>query len=342
MKKFEQGTVLTDGKKYWLCGADNKAHPIEVSNNIDHFDLDIWTTEPTYVISNEAVTITKNMKPITDIVELTTSVQLIPKNKAVVAHSVFKQGYYDLEDPQLHYDMQKPYVISLTEIVSSMVKSYGFVGATQHSALHIKPLSDLDCWDYDYATVGLYGVVRALDDVGVVYRASSMILTAMEDYRLVLKEAVGNKGIDNASCAWVVGCHNVRCNSSQYIYHCENTSYSFMSSRLTYCNKVTSCDLCVDCRWSSSLTCCINVRYGTDCVCCHDVLGKGSLLFNKRASCVERSLWKRYIENSKAETWADLYEALSYDKIRHLIRRKAATITAKDVSAFRKHIKPYC
>lgn len=91
--KIEQGTVLTDGKKYWLFGDDNLAHPIEVSTDPEHFDLYIWEEEPTYVIRNRSVIVTKDMKPITDIVELTPSVKLIPKSKAVIVHSVFRQGY---------------------------------------------------------------------------------------------------------------------------------------------------------------------------------------------------------------------------------------------------------
>lgn len=341
MKKIEQGTVLTDGKKYWLFGADNMAHPIETSDNAEHFDLFIWESEPTYVISDRSEPITKAMKPITVVVEITPSVKLIPKSKAVIVHSVFKQGYYDLEDPQQHYDMRKPYVISLTNTVSTMVESYGFTGVTQYSALHTDLASDLGCWDYDYATVALYGVVR-FTEARVLYRASSMQLTDMEDYRFVLKESVGNVGIDNTDCTWITGSHNVNCNYSRNIYNCTNTGFSFLSEYLLDCTELYSCKLCADCSSSSNLICCINVHCCETCLCCfnHDLVAHN--LFNKQVSTAEYSAWEQYIENSKAETWADLYEVLSYDKIRHLIRRKAATITAKDVSAFRKHIKPYC
>ena len=339
--KIEQGTVLTDGKKYWLFGDDNLAHPIEVSTDPEHFDLYIWEEEPTYVIRNRSVIVTKDMKPITDIVELTPSVKLIPKSKAVIVHSVFRQGYYDLEDLQQHYDMRKPYVIDLTNTVSAMVDSYGFTGATEYSALHYDLASDLGCWDYDYATVALYGVVSFIEP-RVFYRASSMQLTDMEDYRLVLKEAVGNVGIDNTDCEWVTGSHNVNCSNSKNIFKCTNTSFSYLSNYLVDCKQLNSCKFCEDCRCSSHLIWCINVHYCETCLCCldHD-LGFYSL-FNKRVNTEEYCAWEQHIEDSKAKTWADLYMALSYDKIRHLIRRKTATITAEDVSAFRKRIKPYC
>lgn len=339
--KFEQGTVLTDGKKYWLYGADNKAHPIEVSTNPEHFDISIWEEEPTYVISNEAKPITKDMKPITDIVELTPSVKLIPKNKAVVVHSVFRQGYYDLEDSQLHYDMRTPYVISLTDTVSTMLEGYGFTGVTQYSALHNRPASDVGCWDYDYATVSLYGVVRFVKSC-IIYSASSMCLIDKLDYRLVLKTAVGNLGVCNEDCKWVTGSSNVNCGYSNLIFHCVNTSYSFFSKNLEDCKSVSSSELCADCSQSRHLTGCLNVHYCENCLCCFNLDLVANALFNKQVSTAEYYNWERYIRESKAETWADLYKALFYNKIRHLLRRKKATITAKDVSVFRKHIKPYC
>ena len=341
MKKFEQGTVLTDGKKYWLFGDDNKAHPIEVSINPEHFDLAIWEEEPTYVISNKAKPITKAMKPITDIVELTPSVKLIPKSKAVIAHSVFRQGYYDLEDSQLHYEMQKPYVIDLTNTVSTMVKPYGFTGVTQYSALHNRPASDVGCWDYDYATVSLYGVVRFVKSC-IIYSASSMCLIDKLDYRLVLKTAVGNLGVCNEDCKWVTGNHNVNCDYSNLIFHCVNTSYSFFSKRLEDCKSVSSSELCADCSQSRHLTGCLNVHYCENCLCCFNLDLAAHAIFNKQVSTEEYSSWDFYIRKSKAETWADLYKAISYKKIRHLLRRKKATITAEDVSAFREHIKSYC
>lgn len=339
--KIEQGTVLTDGKQYWLCGDDNMAHPIEVSTDPDHFDLCIWEEEPTYVISDRAVYITKEMEPITAIVELTPSVKLIPKSKAVIVHSVFKQGYYDLEDPQLHYDMRKPYVISLTNTESTMLESYGFTGVTEYSALHYDLASDLGCWDYDYATVALYGVVR-FTEARVLYRASSMQLTDMEDYRFVLKGAVGNVGIDNTDCIWVTGSHNVNCRCSKHIFNCSNTRFSVLSEHLVNCRQLQSCKFCEDCHYSSYLIWCLEVHYGATCLCCFGRDLASYNLFNKQVSTEEYCAWEQYIEDSKVKTWADLYEVLSYDKIRHLIRRKGATITAKDVPAFRKRIEPYC
>lgn len=340
--KFEQGTVLTDGKKYWLYGADNKAHPIEVSTNPEHFDASIWEEEPTYVISNEAKPITKGMKPITDIVELTPSVKLIPKSKAVIAPSVFRQGYYDLADSQLHYDMQKPYVIDLTHTVSTMVNPYGFTGAAQYSALHTIPASDVGCWDYDYATVSLYGVVRFAKPY-VIYSASSMCLIDKLAYRLVLKKAVGNLGGCNEDCIGVTGSRNVNCGYSNLIFHCVNTFYSFFSKRLEDCKSVSSSELCADCSQSRHLTGCLNVHYCENCLCCFNLdLATYAIFNNKRVSAEEYYAWKQHIEDSKVTTWADLYSALSYKKIRHLLRRKKATITAKDVSVFRKHIEPYC
>lgn len=341
MKKFEQGTVLTDGKKYWLYGADNKAHPIEISTNPEHFDVFIWEEEPTYVIRNRIEPITKDMKPITDIVELTPSVKLIPKSKAVIAHSVFRQGYYDLEDLQLHYEMQKPYVIDLTNTVSTMVKPYGFTGATQYSALHAIPASDVGCWEYDYATASLYGVVRFVKS-RIIYSASSMSLIDKLDYRLVLKEAVGNLGVCNEDCKWVAGNHNVSCSHSHVISHCVNTVFSSLSKRLKDCAEVSSSELCAACSHSSSLTGCLHVHYCKHCLCCFNLDLAAHVIFNKQVSREEYSSWYFYIRESKAETWADLYKALSYKKIRHLLRRKKATITAKDVSVFRKHIEPYC
>lgn len=339
--KIEQGTVLTDGKKYWLYGADNKAHPIEVSTNPEHFDVSIWEEEPTYVISNEAKPITKDMKPITDIVELTPSVKLIPKSKAVIAHSVFRQGYYDLEDLQLHYDMQKPYVIDLTNTVSTMVKPYGFTGVTQYSALHNRPASDVGCWDYDYATVSLYGVVRFVKSC-IIYSASSMCLIDKLDYRLVLKEAVGNLGVCNEDCIWVSGSNNINCDYSKSIFHCVNTSGSFMSKRLKNCNAVSYSKLCYSCSHSGCLKYCLNVHYCETCLCCSNLDLAHYALFNKRVSTEEYYDWEQHIEDNKVTTWADLYSALSYDKIRYLIRRKGSTITAEDVSGFRKNIRPYC
>lgn len=339
--KFEQGTVLTDGKKYWLFGADNMAHPIEVSTNPEHFDVSIWESEPTYVIRNRIESITKKMKPITDIVELTPSVKLIPKSKAVIAHSVFQQGYYDLEDLQQHYAMQKPYVIDTTNTVSTMVKSYGFTGATQYSALHAIPASDVGCWNYDYATVSLYGVVR-FSEPYVVYRASSMSLIDKLDYRLVLKEAVGNLGLCNEDCKWVTGSHNVNCSHSHVISHCVNTVFSSLSKRLKACISVSSSELCAYCSQSSSLTGCLNVNYCKYCLCCFNLDLADHVVFNKKVSMEEYCSWDFYIRESKAKTWADLYKVLSYKKIVHLLGRTKSTITAKDVSAFRKHIKSYC
>lgn len=334
--KFEQGTVLTDGKKYWLYGEDNKAHPIEVST-----ELSFWEAETSYIISNKAKPITKAMKPITDIIELTPSVKLIPKNKAVVVHSVFRQGYYDLEDSQLHYDMRKPYVISLTDTVSTMLEDYGFTGVTQYSALHNRALSDLGCWDYDYATVLLYGVVRFSESY-VFYAASSMQLTDMEDYRFVLKEAVGNVGIYNKSCIWTSGSYNENCGYSQSIFHCENTTCGFLSNNLKDCEAVSSCDICFNCRWSFGLLFCLNCRCCEHCLCCCHLATASYSVFNKQVSTAEYYNWERYIRGSQEKTWADLYKALSYNKIRYLIRRKGSTITAKDVSGFRKLIKSYC
>lgn len=340
--KIEQGTVLTDGKKYWLYGADNKAHPIEVSTNPEHFDVSIWEEEPTYVIRNRIEPITKDMKPITDIVELTPSVKLIPESKAVIAHSVFRQGYYDLEDLQLHYDIQKPYVIDLTYTVSTMVKPYGFTGVTQYSALHDRPASDDGCWDYDYATVSLYGVVRFVKSC-IIYSASSMRLIDKLDYRSVLKEAVGNLGVCNTDCKWITGNHNVSCSYSHVISNCVNTVFSSLSKRLKDCVEVSSSKLCAGCSQSSCLTGCLNVNYCKHCLCCFNLDSAAPhALFNKQVSIEEYSSWDFYIRKSKAETWADLYKALSYKKVGHLLGRTKSTITAKDVSAFRKRIKAYC
>lgn len=332
--KFEQGTVLTDGKKYWLFGADNMAHPIEVSTNT-------WGSEPIYVIRNRSVIVTKEMKPITDIVDLTPSVKLVPKDKAFVMSSVFRRGYYDIDNPYMHYDMEKPYVISLNNAVSSMVEDYGFIGVTEPSVLHDNHLSDIGCWDYDYAVVGLYGVVRVTEDL-VVYKASSIILLDKEDYRLVLKEAVGNIGIDNTDCIWITGSHNTNCDYSQNIQHCVNTTCGCLSNNLKDCEAVSSCDICVNCRWSCGLLFCLNCRCCEHCLCCCSLATASYSVFNKQVSTAEYYNWERYIRVSQAKTWADLYKALSYNKIRYLIRRKGAIITAKDVSAFRELLKAYC
>lgn len=324
-------TILKDGKgNYYLnvnndTKHDNGAYRIVQNGACVH-------------ISSLKQDVTHDMVELEDVVELNDNVKLVPCKRRFRGFRAMKKSDNCFYYKDKLVNQFETYVVTPEKrlnIGAYFFESAGlFVSYTSlENAVKEENLYD-DIPDYDFAIVEYWGVVLKRNKD---WEASTAIeFVEKLDFRKVVSRFWGVDGENNLDCFFMRGgnskdcfyCTDVRrCDS------CENLSYSLGCVDCDYGSQVF---FSKGCKYCSDIDFCFDVKFSQSCMCCWKINHASGLLFNKKRELEEMEMWNHYFREIK--NFNDFYHALEYNKIRHLLRKPGATVTAKEVAEFRKYL----
>jgi len=325
-------TILKDGKgNYYLnvnndTKHDNGAYRIVQNGACVH-------------ISSLKQDVTPDMVELEDVVELNDNIKLVPYKKRLRGVRSMKKSDNCFYYKDKLVNQFETYVVALEKRLD--IGAYFFESAelfvsytSLENAVKEEYLYD-DIPDYDFAIVEYWGVVLKRNER---WEASTAIEFVKKlDFREVASKFWAIKGENNLDCFFMKGDNSKDCCYCADIHSCdscENLSYSVGCVDCDYGSQVF---FSKGCKYCSDVDFCFDVEFSRRCMCCWKINHASGLLFNKKRGLEEKEMWMDYLRD-KIKNFNDLYHALEYNKIRHLLRKPGATVTAKEVAEFRKYL----
>lgn len=282
---------------------------------------------------------TPGMVRLEDVVELNDNVKLVPYERRLRGFRSMKKSDNCFYYKDKLVNQFETYVVTPEKRLN--IGAYFFESAelfvsytSLENAVQEEYLYD-DILDYDFAIVEYWGVVLKRNKS---WEASTAIEFVKKlDFREVVSRFWGINGENNLDCFFMKGENSKDCYYCADIHSCdscENLSYSVGSVDCDYgCQVFFS----KGCKYCSDINFCFDVNFSHSCMCCWKINHARGLLFNKKRELEEKEMWKLYF-GDKIKNFNDLYHALEYNKIRHMLRKPGATVTAKEVAEFRKYL----
>lgn len=325
-------TILKDGKgNYYLNVNNDTKH--------DNGAYRIVQNGAYVYISSLKQYVTPDMVELEDVVELNDNIKLVPCKKRLRGFRSMKKSDNCFYYKDKLVNQFETYVVALEKRLD--IGAYFFESAelfvsytSLENAVKEEYLYD-DIPDYDFAIVEYWGVVLKRNER---WEASTAIEFVKKlDFREVASKFWAIKGENNLDCFFMKGDNSKDCCYCADIHSCdscENLSYSVGCVDCDYGSQVFFSKYC---KYCSDVDFCFDVEFSRRCMCCWKINHASGLLFNKKRGLEEKEMWMDYLRD-KIKNFNDLYHALEYNKIRHLLRKPGATVTAKEVAEFRKYL----
>lgn len=335
---FVNGEILKDGKGNYYLYSGKKGF-VNGSYAEDHGAYQIVTGRDYIYISSLKKDITPDMTALEVVVELDDNVKLIPYKRRFRGFRPMKKSYSCFYYKDKLVNPLETYVVTPEKRIVTTLWWFDQGGyfvsyASLENAVRSEFLYE-DIPAYDFAIVECWGVVLNKDDG--VYGTTAIQFVEKLDFREVVSKFWAIKGENNLACFFVRGNNNKDCRYCDDIYKCDNVEFLFNSIGSVNCSYGNSVNFSKNCRFSFEIDFCFYAKFSQSCMCCWKINHANGLLFNKNCKMEETGMWASYFEN-KIKNFNDLYHALEYNKIRHLLRKPGATVTAKEVAEFRKYL----
>lgn len=325
-------TILKDGKgNYYLNVNNDTKH--------DNGAYRIVQNGAYVYISSLKQDVTPDMVELEDVVELNDNIKLVPCKKRLRGFRSMKKSDNCFYYKDKLVNQYETYVVTLEKRLDIEAYFYEsaelFVSYTSlENAVKEECLYD-DIPDYDFAIVEYWGVVLKRNER---WEASTAIEFVKKlDFREVVSRFWGVDGENNLDCFFIRGGNSKDCFYCTDVHRCdscENLSYSVGCVDCDYGSHVF---FSKGCKYCSSVDFCFDVQFSESCRLCWKIEHERGFLFNQKREFKEHDIWMDYLRD-KVYNFNDLYHALEYNKIRHLLREPGATVTAKEVAEFRKYL----
>lgn len=290
-------------------------------------------------ISSLKQDVTPDMVELEDVVELNDNVKLIPYKRRFRGFRPMKKSYSCFYCKDKLVNPLETYVVTPEKriVVTGwwIENKDHFVSYTSLKDAVRSELLYEDIPDYDFAIVECWGVVFNKDD-GWDWTTAIQFVNKL-DFRDVASKFWAIKGENNLACLFVSGNNNKGCSYCEDIRKCDDCSCLFNSTGSVNCGFGNLVNFSKRCRFSFGLYFCFDVAFSQSCRLCWKIEHASGFLFNKKREFEEHDIWMDYLID-KVYNFGDLYYALEYNKIRHLLRKPGATVTAKEVAEFRKYL----
>lgn len=336
---FANGEILKDGKGNYYLYSSKKGF-VNGSYSEDHGAYQIVTGRDYIYISSLKKDITPDMTALEVVVDLDDNVTLIPYKRRFRGFRPMKKSDNCFYYKDKLVNQFETYVVTPEKRIDvtgwwlaqedSFVSNQSLENAVKSSELLYK-----DIPAYDFAIVECWGVVFNNDD-GWSWTTAIQFIDKL-DFRDVASRFWAIKGENNLACFFVSGNNNKGCSYCEDIRKCDNVEFLFTSIGSVNCNFGNLVNFSKDCRFSFGLDFCFDVAFSQSCKLCWKIEHASGFLFNKKREFKENEIWMDYLRG-KIYNFGELYYALEYNKIQHLLRKPGATVTAKEVAEFRKYL----
>lgn len=335
---FANGEILKDGKGNYYLYSSKKGF-VNGSYSEDHGAYQIVTGRDYIYISSLKKNITPDMTALEVVVELDDNVTLIPYKRRFRGFRPMKKSdncfYYKdkLVNPLETYVVTPEKRIVVTGWWLDQGDFFVSYASLENAVMSESLYEDIPA--YDFAIVECWGVVFKKDD-GWDWTTAIQFVEKL-DFREVASKFWAIKGENNLGCFFVRGNNNKDCHYCKMIHKCDNVEFLFDSIGSVNCSYGNLVNFSKNCRFSFGLDFCFDVAFSQSCKLCWKIEHASGFLFNKKREFKESEIWMDYLRG-KIYNFGELYHALEYNKIRHLLRKPGATVTAKEVAEFRKYL----